>query len=102
MNNTLRVYLHEGRGGLADMPAGITLSLTMRRCVRVRKNEGRLLEDLGIQPDVLYRMTVRDIMDRNQDLITRASLELTRMPAYDLDVWVVPKAGDHTLLCRTL
>jgi len=58
------------------MPDGTTFGLTMRRCVRVRKSEGRLLEDLGIQPDVVYRLTMRDLLDRNRDLITRAAAEL--------------------------
>jgi len=102
MNNPLRVYLDQGHGGLADMPAGVILSVTMRRCVRVRKNEGQLLEDLGIQPDVVYRMTFSDITDRNRDLITRASLELSNMPAYDLEIEVVPKGTDYNLVCNTL
>jgi len=74
----------------------------MRRCVRVEKNEGRLLEDLGIHPDLVYHMTLRDVMEKNQDLNIRASLELSRMPAYDLDVAVVPKDSAYTLVCRTL
>ena len=47
MGKVLYVYLAKGGFGLADLPAGILVSLTMRRCVRVEENEGRLLEDLG-------------------------------------------------------
>lgn len=102
MNDPLRAYLDQSRNGLADMPAGIVVSLTMRRCTRVKKNEGRLLEDLGIQPDVLDQMTFKDITEQNQDLYTRASLELTKMPAYDLAVDSVLNSGAYTLKCRTL
>jgi peptidase S41-like protein len=102
MNKPLRVYLHHGRLGLRDMPQGITLSLTMRRCVRTKKNEGRLLEDLGIQPDIVYQMTFKDIVEQNQDLIARASLELSQMPAYDLVIDAVPKSDGYGLTCRTV
>jgi hypothetical protein len=102
MGKVLYVYLAKGRFGLADLPGRIIVSLTMRRCVRVEKNEGRLLEDLGIRPDIVYHMTLRDVMEKNQDLNIRASLELSRMPAYDLDVAVVPKGSAYTLVCRTL
>jgi hypothetical protein len=102
MGKVLYVYLAKGSFGLADLPGGIIVSLTMRRCVRVEKNEGRLLEDLGIHPDLVYHMTLRDVMEKNQDLNIRASLELSRMPAYDLDVAVVLKDSAYTLVCRTL
>lgn len=84
------------------MPDGVVLSVTMRRCVRVGKNEGRLLKDLGIKPGLVYRMTFRDVTDRNQDLMTRATLELSGMPAYELDMKVSGKGDVFRLTCRTL
>jgi peptidase S41-like protein len=102
MSDHLQVYLHQGRRGLADMPRTAGLGLTIRRCMRVRRSEGRLLEDLGIRPDVMYRMTFRDITEQNQDLLTRASLELSHMPRFDLAVDVVQGAERHTLVCRTV
>jgi Peptidase family S41 len=79
----LEVYLDRSPSGLADLPAGILLSLTLRRAVRVKANEGRVLEDVGIVPDVLYRMTVRDVMEQNQDLFERAGKELAARPPAD-------------------
>jgi hypothetical protein len=76
MSPDLEVYLDRSPSGLADLPSGIILSLTMRRAVRVKANEGRILEDVGIVPDILYRMTVRDVMEQNQDLFDRAGKEL--------------------------
>lgn len=49
----------------------------MRRALRVRANEGRVLEDAGIDPDILYRMTLHDVMEQNQDLFERAGKELS-------------------------
>lgn len=68
MNSELEVYLARSASGLADMPSGITFSVTMRRSLRVKASEGRVLEDVGIAPDVIYRMTLRDVMEDNQDL----------------------------------
>ena len=42
----------------------------MRRALRVRANEGRV-------PDILYHMTLRDVMEKNQDLFERAGKELS-------------------------
>ncbi|BEP57108.1 hypothetical protein GmRootV35_13340 [Variovorax sp. V35] len=76
MSSDLNVYLARGSSGLADLPNRVHLSLTMRRALRVRAHEGRVLEDVGIVPDILYRMTVRDVMEHNQDLFERAGQEL--------------------------
>ena len=97
----LLVYLDRSPSGLADLPAGIQFGLTLRRCVRIRRSEGRLLEDLGIQPDVVYQMTLRDVMDRNRDLITRATKELSQMNVYDLQVQVGPRDSGFVLVCAT-
>jgi hypothetical protein len=72
MGPSLAVYLARSPIGMADMPAGITLSVTMRRSLRVKENEGRVLEDIGIVPNISYRMTFRDVMEQNQDLFVRA------------------------------
>ncbi|MCP3461099.1 S41 family peptidase [Bradyrhizobium sp. CCGUVB23] len=76
MSADLEVYLAKSPAGLADLPTGIYLSLTMRRALRVKANEGRVLEDVGIVPDIVYHMTLRDVLDKNQDLLERAGKEL--------------------------
>jgi hypothetical protein len=81
MDAELEVYLARSPTGLANLPTGILLSLTMRRALRVRANEGRVLEDVGIVPDILYRMTLRDVMEQNQDLFERAGKELSSAAA---------------------
>lgn len=76
MNTDLEVYLAQGPSGLADMPKDIMFSLTMRRALRAKEAEGRVLEDVGIVPDIIYRMTLRDVMEQNQDLFEFAGKEL--------------------------
>ncbi|MBB4429238.1 hypothetical protein GGD66_007838 [Bradyrhizobium sp. CIR48] len=76
MSPDLEIYLAKSPAGLADLPTGVYLSLTMRRALRVKANEGRVLEDVGIVPDIVYHMTLRDVMEKNQDLLDRAGKEL--------------------------
>jgi hypothetical protein len=100
-SSALLVYLDKGQLGLSDLPAAVNVGFTVRRCMRIGKNEGRLLEDLGIEPDVIYQMTFKDISEKNQDLITRASRELAAMPACDLEISTAPTKGGNRLSCRT-
>lgn len=72
----LAIYLARSPTGLAELPVDIGLGLTIRRALRVRANEGRVLEDNGIEPDIRYQMTLRDITGQNQDLFDRAGQEL--------------------------
>lgn len=83
MGFPLAVYLDRSPSGIADMPSGITFSVTLRRSIRVNRNEGRVLEDVGIVPDVRYQMTRRDILENNQDLFARACHELENMNVSD-------------------
>jgi hypothetical protein len=78
MSPELEVYLARGKSGLTVMPSGITFSVTMRRSLSVNENEGRVLEDVGIAPDIFYHMTLHDIMEENQDLFESAGKELRR------------------------
>jgi hypothetical protein len=78
----------------------VSFGFTVRRCIRTGPNEGRLLEDLGIRPDIDYKPTLRDVLEHNQDLITRAALELSRMPAYDLIVETTTSGSGTCMTCR--
>jgi Peptidase family S41 len=102
MNERLYVYLARNRLGFTNLVGGVGFGITMSRCMRVGKNEGKLIEDLGITPDREYQMTCKDITDENKDLITEASLELTKMPVYDLDIKVRSTGNAYVLTCRTL
>lgn len=64
-----------GPSPYAPLPRGADLRVAVRRTTRVGANAGNVLEDLGVTPDVVYRITRRDVMGHNQDLIDTA-LEL--------------------------
>jgi hypothetical protein len=54
------------------LPHGAGLRLAVRRTLRVGPNEGLVLEDYGVRPDVVHRMTRADLLEHNVDLIRRA------------------------------
>jgi cytosine/adenosine deaminase-related metal-dependent hydrolase len=59
----------------APLPHGADLRLAVRRTLRVGPNEGLVLEDYGVRPDVVHRMTRADLLEHNVDL-TRAAARL--------------------------
>jgi hypothetical protein len=79
MSPALQVYLSRSTLGLTDLPSAIRVRLTVRRAIRTGKNEGRVLEDTGIEPDIVYQMSLRDVTEHNQNLFERAGEELTLM-----------------------
>ena len=66
--------------GLRRLPGGADLRLAMRRTLRVGDNAGELLEDLGVQPDVHYRMQEEDLLEDNCGLIRQAVKMLDAAP----------------------
>jgi C-terminal processing protease CtpA/Prc len=63
------------------LPKGSRLSFALRRSLRVGRYAGRPVEDLGVAPDVRYRMTLDDLTKDNFDLMERAGellMDLTR------------------------
>lgn len=54
------------------LPQGANMRVAIRRTTRVGDNGGLPLEDLGIQPDAIHRLTRTDIMESNKDLIAAA------------------------------
>ena len=68
------------------LPKGASMSVAMRRSLRVGPGAGNPLEDLGVVPDVLYRMSRADVLEGNVDLLARAAELLAKMPVYKLVV----------------
>jgi C-terminal processing protease CtpA/Prc len=62
------------------LPGGADMRVAIRRTTRVGARAGDILEDLGVVPDVVYRMTRRDVMGHNEGLIDRAIRELSATP----------------------
>ena len=79
---------------LKPLPKGADMRVAIRRTVRVGAQAGTELEDLGVVPDgPLHRMTRRDVLEGNIDLIEEAGARLARMPRYGLDATVAKLAG---------
>lgn len=64
------------RSPYMPLPEGADFRLAMRRSIRVGLNAGGIVEDLGIKPDVRHRMTYRDLMESNADLMDTAARTL--------------------------
>jgi len=68
------------------LPKGADLALAMRRSIRVGPRVGKLLEELGIEPDQRHYVTKRDLLEGNVDLISHAAEILKDKPIYSLSV----------------
>ena len=62
------------------------MRVAVRRTTRVKGQSGAVLEDLGVEPDIRHRMTRRDVMSRNEDLIDRALAVLEAGTVHAIDV----------------
>jgi hypothetical protein len=63
------------------LPGGADFNVAVRRTVRVGLNAGDVLEDLGVVPDQPHRMTKRDLLEENQDLLNTAARTLVAWQA---------------------
>jgi hypothetical protein len=68
------------------LPKGADLVVAMRRSIRVGPRVGKLLEELGIEPDKRHYMTKRDLLEGNIDLIRHAVRILKEKPVYSLSL----------------
>lgn len=69
-----------------DLPGGADMRVAIRRGARVNANSGVQLEDLGVVPDRLHRLTRDDVLHGNADLLAKAGAVLAGMPVRALDV----------------
>jgi hypothetical protein len=87
-----------GRSPYEGLPHGSDMRVAARRTTRVAINQGDILEDLGVRPDIPYRMTRRDILDGNQDLIDTAIRELATHKPHPMAIELAPRAGRRALI----
>jgi C-terminal processing protease CtpA/Prc len=83
------------------LPSGCGFSVAVARCLRVGPRAGRPLEDLGVEPDELYRMSRRDLLEHNVDLLVRAGELLAGQARRRLDVTARAQAGAMALVVVT-
>jgi hypothetical protein len=75
------------------LPKGANMRVAIRRTLRVGGLAGTPVEDLGVQPDERHRMTRRDVLEGNVDLLDRAGALLAALPARSLNVQAEKGAG---------
>jgi hypothetical protein len=72
--DTLRKFFKDARDSPFEktLPNQTGMTIALRRSVRVGLHAGAEVEDFGVTPDVLYRMTHKDLLKKNTDLIEYA------------------------------
>ncbi len=88
---TLLGMLPEPISPFQPLPNNASFRVAVRRCTRVGKRSGVLIEDLGVVPDHIHRTTRQDVLNGNVDLLHRAGELLAGMPVHAVSVQV-PKA----------
>ena len=69
----LTTVLSAAGSPIQSLPKGANMRFAIRRTTRVRENAGVPLEDLGVEPDSIHRMTRNDLLNDNEDLIAAAA-----------------------------
>jgi hypothetical protein len=76
-----------------ELPKQADMRVAIRRTLRVGPSAGTPVEDLGVIPDVVHRMTKRDLLEGNVDLLDSAGELLAGLPARRLDGSATAGAG---------
>jgi hypothetical protein len=81
------------------LPGNAGMRVSMRRTIRVGASAGTVLEDLGVIPDQIHRMTRDDLFAGNPDLISAAAEMLAGLPKRRLAIRFgqVSKAGQEVV-----
>ena len=88
-HDLLLQLLPEENSPMQPLPKGASFRVAIRRTSRVGERSGDPLEDLGVVPDEIHRMTRNDLLNRNKDLIEHAATMLADLPVYALAVEVL-------------
>lgn len=59
--------------GLKTLPNQANMRVAIRQCLRVGPHQGAILEDFGVSPDVIHRLTREDVMNGDRKLLERAA-----------------------------
>jgi hypothetical protein len=84
----LQQVLPASKNPFSPLPKGASFRVSVRRVIRAGTHQGVPLEDLGVQPDQLHRMTKNDVLNSNVDLIAKAAQLLAALPNVTLGVQV--------------
>ena len=76
------------------LPNGANMRVSIRRTLRVGELSGTPVEDLGVRPDVMHKLTRADLLEGNVDLLDAAGELLAAMPVRRLSVSASVTGGD--------
>ncbi len=79
------------------LPNGANMRVSIRRTLRVGQLSGTPVEDLGVRPDTVHKLTRNDLLAGNADLLDAAGKLLASMPVRRLDVDTTLTAGTLTV-----
>jgi hypothetical protein len=71
------------------------MRVSIRRTLRVHEREGTPLEDLGVIPDYMHKMTKEDVLNGNIDLINNAASILVKLPVYKVSIDVISSNAEN-------
>lgn len=71
-HSLLQAVLQGPGSPIQPLPKGADMRVALRMSTRVKERAGLPLEDLGVEPDATHRLTRRDLLEGNRDLINEA------------------------------
>jgi C-terminal processing protease CtpA/Prc len=71
-HSLLQTVLQGPDSPIHPLPKGADMRVALRMSTRVKDRAGLPLEDLGVEPDAIHRLTRRDLLEGNRDLINEA------------------------------
>jgi hypothetical protein len=86
---------------IGPLPKDASMRVAIRRTTRVGERAGDPVEDLGVVPEMVHRMTRRDLLEQNADLIAAAAAALAPLPVRELTVLTVTQDSGVSLHVRT-
>jgi hypothetical protein len=97
----IQQYLVGSNSPVKPLPAEASFNVAVRRCTRVGKNAGRLIEDLGVVPNQIHRPTKNDLLKGDVDLINLAAEILKPLPVRRVIANIQKKDGVTTAVVTT-
>jgi hypothetical protein len=91
-----------GPSPYARLPKGADLRVAIRRTTRVGANAGNILEDLGVDPTVTYRMSPSDVLGHNQDLLDTAIALLASRKPHSISIDRILRHADRAPSIRVI
>lgn len=97
----MQVPTPDPKSPYVTLPNGANMRVSIRRTIRVGELSGTPVEDLGVVPDVVHRLTSADLLESNVDLLDAAGGLLAALPVRRLDVTATSTGGALTVVVET-